>query len=82
LGKAGLPENDGMKKMKTYKYFYQFILVTQLGIFAVCSPLLAGGKKSPMKFPIPELIGATSAQFSLGKELTHISFALNLPTGP
>lgn len=31
---------------------------------------------------VPEMVGATSAPFSLGPEPTHISFAMHAPTGP
>ena len=32
--------------------------------------------------PIPEMIGATAAPFSLGKGLTHVSLAMQSPSGP
>jgi hypothetical protein len=31
---------------------------------------------------IPEMVGATSAPFALGKDATHISLAIHPPTGP
>jgi tyrosinase len=36
----------------------------------------------PTKPPIPEMVGATSAPFELGKGVTTISFELHPPAGP
>ena len=37
---------------------------------------------SQQSVPIPEMIGATTAPFSLNKGMTHISLAMHAPTGP
>lgn len=34
------------------------------------------------KKPIPEMVGATAAPFTLGRESTHVSLAVHPPSGP
>src|SRR5262252_9245238 len=78
--------------------FLALLILVLVGSFQACSPAPARNsdakasarKESSMQTsevsqqspPIPEMIGATTAPFSLSKGMTHVSLAMHAPTGP